>query len=103
VVLPPYVTCLRLVAVADQHWEAIDGDLAHQGIDPFDLNPQRFFNLLYYWMLARAKDPDQFEMRLNEPAPGKPGGRVSESERQRDAESFLAFAGAFGVTPGALG
>lgn len=97
-VRPPYITCLRLVAVADQHWEAIDGSAAAEGFDPFDLSPQRFFNFLYYWAMARVKEPDIFEQKLNDPPPGK-SRRASEAERQRDAESFLEFAGAFGVTP----
>jgi hypothetical protein len=51
-------------------------------------------------MLSRAKDPDQFIMRLNDPLPGEGKRRPSESDVQQDAESFLAFAGAFGITPG---
>jgi hypothetical protein len=45
-----------------------------------------------------VKEPDQFEAKLNDPPPGKTR-RVSEAERQKDAQSFLDFAGAFGVTP----
>jgi hypothetical protein len=48
--------------------------------------------------MARVKDPEMFEQKLNDPAPGQ-SRRASETERQRDAESFIAFAGAFGVTP----
>jgi len=48
--------------------------------------------------MARVKDPDMFEQKLNDPPPGS-SRRASEAERQKDAESFMAFAGAFGVTP----
>jgi len=62
------------------------------------LSIARFFNYLYYWLMTHVdpKKVEQLERQLNEPLAG---GRVSDSEKQRDAESFTAFAGVMGIKP----
>ena len=98
-VLPPYAACLRLVAVAGEHWETIDGEAAAKGFDPFELNIQRFFNYLLFWCLShieKERDREQFLYRLDSPLPGRTR-RPSEAEQQKDLESFKQFAAMFGA------
>ena len=97
---PPYVICLRLTAALAPHWGSIDGEAASKGVDPFDLNLRRFFNYLYFWLMSHIPhdQAEDVEFKLNAPAPGS-RGRLSDLERERDAESFMAFAAAVGVKP----
>jgi hypothetical protein len=95
VVHPPYVTVQRLIAIAQDHWTAIDGEAAAQGQDRFDLSIDRFCNFIEWWALQRVRDADEFLRKLNAPAPGKKPTREQLAE---EADQFASFAAAFGVT-----
>lgn len=99
-VYPPYSVCLRLIATVGSYYEAFDGEKASKGQDPFDLNPRRFFNMLYFWCITHVETDkvEEFERKLNEPIAGSKG-KVSDLEKQKDADSFMAFAGAMGISP----
>lgn len=98
-VRPPYVACLRLVNIAIEYWVAIDGSTP--GCDPLTLPPDRFFNHIQWWAMQRVKDADRFLVDLERPLPQMPGAPavVTQADLDKDAESFVAFAKAFGVTP----
>ena len=97
----PYGAALRLLAIAQEHWAVIDGAAAANGVDLIDLAPDRFFNHIQWWALQRVKDPERFLRDLERPVPGIDvvGSTVTEADLEEDAAAFVAFAGAFGVTP----
>jgi len=96
-VVPPYFICLRLQAIAGQHWQAIDGQAALKGIDPFDLPVDRFFNYVYQWAMEHSGGKaEQVQRKIETPPAGmKPSEMVAEQE----GKDFTDFAKAFGVTP----
>jgi hypothetical protein len=50
---PPYQAAQGLLKVAEVYWAEVDGSLAGQGVDPFDLSPRQFLNYVYTWALER--------------------------------------------------
>lgn len=65
------------------------------------LRVDRFLNAIYVWCLGRI-EPDEVEKwvwQLNEPIEGHLTAATVEAEQ----DSFLAFAGAFGVKPPSTG
>lgn len=103
-VLPPYQVAARLVGIASDHWEAIDGEAAHSGVDFFQLPFDRFLNAIYWWAVQRVKDTDKFARDLDQPFPLPMSAwtsetTVTEADLTADGESFMAFAAAFGVRP----
>ncbi len=97
---PPYEVVLRLLGIAQDNWGALDGQAASQGQDFLTLPIDRFCNLIHWWALQHVKDPEDFERRLNKPAPGRQ--RSNPEAIARDMEDFTAFAAAFGVAPDAV-
>jgi hypothetical protein len=104
VVRPPYSVVQRLVALAAEHWAAIDGEAAAGGADYFALSFDRFLNAVYWWAVQRVKDVERFIADLERPVAGQVSMSVTEQDLDRDAENFMAFANAMGVpTPRAVG
>ena len=101
---PPYQTAARLVGIAAEHWDAIDGEAASRGVDYFQLGFDRLLNAIYWWAVQRVKEPERFERSLSEhfPLPMEwilAGSAVTVADLDADADSFLAFASAFGIKP----
>lgn len=98
-VVTPYIECIRLIAIAGKHWQAIDGETALQGNNLYDLSLDRFMNALYAWSMAHVShdELEDFTRQLEAPDP-RTGRTVSDREIERDAEAFMSFAGAFGVS-----
>lgn len=94
----PYYTCRRLVAIAADHWQAIDGEASCNGVDLWALPPQSWFNTIWYWAIQRVKDPDRFNFELERPPPGHTQV-VTEGDLEQDGASFMAFAAAMGAAP----
>jgi hypothetical protein len=92
----PYQACFRLAIIASQHWSAIDGEAASRGVDYWQLGFDRWLNAIEWWVVQRVKDPEEFRAELDRPLPGQ---AVSAADLDRDADSFMAFAAAFGATP----
>lgn len=86
----PYQVLLRLLIHAALSWDAIDGEQAAKGLNPFDLPPRRFFNFLQYWLVNHVKDPERFLQELEEPLPGQ---KITETSALVEAErdEFGAF------------
>lgn len=93
----PYVTAVRLTAIAADHWVAIDGESAGRGVELITLPFDRFLNAIQWWAMQRVKDLERFLADLERPAGG--GVVVTDRELEQDAASFMAFASAFGVKP----
>ena len=97
----PYSSVARLIGVAAEHWDAIDGEAASRGVDLFELPPDRFLNAIYWWAVQRVKEPEDFKRRLEQhfplPMEWAVGAPVTEQDLNADGESFVAFAAAFGV------
>lgn len=99
-VRPPYATVIRLLGIAEEHWAAIDGQAAERGVDYLTLPFDRFCNAIYWWAVQRVKDKDHFDYELAKPIPGLlVGTEVTPEDLDQDAESFMSFAAAMGVTP----
>lgn len=96
----PYHAARRLVAVAQEHWEAFDGEAALRGGDPLSLPLPRFLNAIYAWCIARVKEPEAFREQVYR-TPIRPGAkrRVSDEELAAERAEFAAFAAAFGMAP----
>lgn len=98
-VWPPYLSVYRLVAIAAQHWGAIDGEAASRGVNYFALSFDGFVNAIYWWTINHVKDVDKFLYELDrEEGPGM-AERVTQQDLEADADAFMAFAGALGVAP----
>jgi hypothetical protein len=96
VVVTPYWAAARLVSIAADNWGGIDGEAATAGINYFDLEFDRFLNVIYWWTIQRVKDQARFISELNRvPA----GAKVTAQDLDDDAEGFMAFASAFGIPP----
>lgn len=93
---PPYWVVARLCYIAERHWAAIDGEAASHGTDYFDLSVDRFLNAIWWWAVQRVKDSAAWESEMLR-APR--GMQVTAEDLDADAETFLAFASAFGVRP----
>jgi hypothetical protein len=96
----PYYACARLVVTAAQQWDSIDGQASLQGVDLLHLQPRRFFNALYAWMVERVEEPEVFRAALYDPPPDR---EPTERQLEREAEDFAAFAAAFGAAPRSRG
>jgi hypothetical protein len=106
VVRPPYQEAAQLVWIAAQRWPIIDGEAAQRGVDYFTLPFDRFLNVVYWWAAQRVKSTDEFDRTLAKPVglpmsayTGSGMSAVTEYELEADAQSFMAFAGAFGIAP----
>lgn len=62
----------RLVGSLDQYWTRIDGQLARQGVDLFDLPFDRALSLAYVWLIGEADEDDitKLDLKLYRPPPG---------------------------------
>lgn len=49
---------LRLLGLAEDHWEDIDGYAAGHGFDPVDLPLARLANFVWWWVTANAQEKD---------------------------------------------
>ncbi len=84
---------LRLTASAAALWPSFDGWLASRSIDPFDLDIDRFLNLIYHWLVKDAQEQseiDRFNIRLWVP----PKGEVPTSgpwSPENETKAFAAF------------
>ena len=96
---PPYPAVVRLLAIAQRHWAAIDGEAASRGADYLSLPFDRFLNAIYWWTVQRVKDPDRFVIELEDPLDGSRRREVTEADLAEDGASFLAFTAALGVSP----
>ena len=97
-VCPPYEVVVRILGIAQEHWEAIDGEAASKGCDYLTLPIDRFCNVIMWWAMQRVKDVDEFKRKMYEPLPGQ---ARSEEAVAQDMQSFDAFASMFGVKPDA--
>jgi hypothetical protein len=64
---------MRLIGIAENNWERLDGEMAAKGMDPMVLPFDRFLNWVYSFAVNQfsdVSDLDRFEMRLNLPMPG---------------------------------
>lgn len=63
----PYRTVVRLLAIADYHWEYIEAD--YYQIDLTEIRLSKFLNLVNVWLVRHTKEEEQemLEFRLNEP------------------------------------
>jgi hypothetical protein len=84
---PPYDTAVRLHLIAREHWDAIDGKCAAEGIDPFALAPHRFCNLIYVWAIERVEDDAELAM----PLPGRQRRAPSVAEQRQAQNDLMAF------------
>ena len=98
-VRPPYVAVIRLFVYAERHWAAIDGEAASRGHDYLGLSIDRFCNVVQWWVIQRVKEPERFVAELERPLGGTEASTPTERELEADAQNFMAFATAFGVTP----
>jgi hypothetical protein len=90
---PPYPVVVRLHAIADDEWAAIDGQCAAQGVDPLALSPDRFCNLIYAWALSRVEDRAKFDALLSAPLPGRERtARVSPETQVAETRDLMSMA-----------
>lgn len=93
---PPYEV-RRLLEAAGVNWTNIDGEHASRGVNPGDLDPARFCNLIHWWLHTNmAPDQwDQFTALLaspdDEPVTTTPVPIMTEEE---EGAAFMAFMGA---------
>lgn len=93
VVGKPYEVTIRLYSLVSYRWRAFDGWCIQHRIDPLELSPRRFCNLIYFWCIERVQ-PDkleEFEMMLTQPLPGRE--RRSEQLAEEDGQMFMALMG----------
>lgn len=88
---------VRLWAIAKHHEALFDGWAASRGVDPMDLPPARFFNLLYFWIIKDAAEGEQekFDRKLWRPPVGEAPAPGSPWSPEAETASFKAFAGEF--------
>lgn len=62
----------RLVGSLSGYWTRIDGKLALQGTDPFDLPFDRLLSLIYVYLIGDADDEEikKLDLKLFRPPPG---------------------------------
>ena len=109
----PYWVAARTAALALQNWQAFDGALALNGVDPERLAPGRVLNAFLVWLEGKASRTEEGQQRwrqivdwINEapaspaatasaPAVSRPGilpaGAPVSAEEQ--AAAFAAFEG----------
>jgi hypothetical protein len=90
-VRPPYDTAVRLHLIAREHWDSIDGRCAAEGVDPFQLPPHRFCNLIYAWALERVEDAAKFDAELAMPLPGRARRPASVTDSRRATDDLMSF------------
>lgn len=95
---------LRLLWAARERWAAFDGWAASSlnGGDPLTLPPDRFFNLIYHW-IVRDGEPDEvrkFDQRLWVPPKGAVPPKGSPWSAEAETAAFRSFASAFKATTG---
>ena len=95
---PPYDTAVRLHLIARDYWESIDGKCAAEGVDPFQLSPARFCNLIYAWATERVEDVAKFDAELAMPLPGRARKRPPSAADTRQATNDLLAFGAWANT-----
>jgi len=98
-VRPPYATVLRCYSLAEEHWEAIDGEAALQGrISLLTLPINRFCNAIIRWGVEHSKEPAKFVFEMEKPD----GASASDAELEREAQQNAAFFSAFGVSAASI-
>ena len=95
---------LRLLWAARDSWASFDGwaasTLSGAETDPLRLPPDRFFNLIYYW-IVRDGEPDEvkkFDQRLWVPPKGVVPPKGSPWSAEAETAAFKSFASAFKAT-----
>lgn len=70
---PPYWVAARLTATARHNWTMFDGWAASRAVDPLGLPPDRFLNLVYYWLVRNADEKRRasIDRDLNRPPAGE--------------------------------
>lgn len=91
----PYPAIVRLLQRARANWQAIDGQAALSGIDPFQLPLNRFLNLIYAWLLEREVDHkdgafERWYDELTRPLPGSDPDRVDRDTIEDEMAMFRA-------------
>lgn len=95
----PYYAVIRIFAVAEDHWDIIDGEAALHGREELTVLPlDRFCNAIVVWALDRVKDKADWLDTLNRP-PGGTKATVTDEALEEDQRAFMAFAGALGIAP----
>lgn len=98
----PYWVTLRLILSAESQWARFDGWCASLGIEPLELAPDRFLNLIYYWLVRYADEAEQgkIDRQLWMPPVGYTGP-ITEGPWTAEAEmaAFNAFAAELNVRP----
>lgn len=63
---------LRLLDIAESHWDTFDGWCVSNRVEPWELPSDRFLSLVYYWSTRYAdeKEKRKFDTRLWIPPPG---------------------------------
>lgn len=62
---PPYWVAARLTVAARHNWTVFDGWCASRAVDPMDLPPDRFLNLVYWWLVRGADEKRRQEIDRN--------------------------------------
>ena len=73
---------MRLISIAEDNWERIDGEMAGRGVDLMEIPFDRFLNAIYAFVVRSfqdEKDRTKFEVRLNLPMPGKKKSALQET------------------------
>lgn len=63
---------LRLLTMASEYWQDIDGYSVGHGFDPAELRISRLCNFTWWWFTRNAerKEVEKFKARLWRPPPG---------------------------------
>ena len=92
-----YAAACRLFGIAGVCWWEIDGSCARQGVDPLELDLDRFLNLVYSWFLERLRDApkedaEQAMQELFAPADGVDPDQVTQDVVDEEMALFHALA-----------
>ncbi len=98
----PYWVAARLAATARDSWPIFDGWCAARNVDPDELPPDRYLNLVYYWLTrnADAKRRAELDAKLERPPSGENVSTIDEGTWSADAE-MAAFESAARAASGA--
>lgn len=98
---PPYWEAQRLVATARASWHVFDGWAASTGTDPLALPPDRFVNLIYWWLVQNADEKRRRE--IDSALTAIPAGISDETIGSRPEWSDEAEMAGFAQAAAALG
>lgn len=97
---PPYPAALRLYSIAAEHWAVIDA--SYPAVDLIRFRPHRFLNFIYAWCLTRIppEEVEEWIRVLNEPLPGKPRKKPTQTEIEDEGAGFMTALATFGSDGG---